>query len=82
MTPIKHPEENFEWGVSPDMGDDVVPLSVQTRVGDLGGVPCNISQSLWQPTDAERKIIADGGNIILEVFGTGHPPIYVTACEQ
>lgn len=31
--------------------------------------------SVWVPTDEERQAIADGENIELIVWGTGHPPV-------
>lgn len=37
--------------------------------------------SVWEPTDAERKAIADGANIELTVWGDGHPPCSVNATD-
>ena len=34
-----------------------------------------VMRSAWIPTDEERKMIAEGGCVILSVFGTGHPPV-------
>lgn len=31
--------------------------------------------STWEPTDDERQAIADGANVELIVWGTGHPPV-------
>jgi hypothetical protein len=31
--------------------------------------------STWVPSDIERQAIADGANIELVVWGTGHPPV-------
>jgi hypothetical protein len=35
----------------------------------------NVIRSTWVPTDEERQRIADGSNIELLVWGTGHPPV-------
>jgi hypothetical protein len=32
-------------------------------------------RSCWEPTDEERQAIADGANVELIVWGTGHPPV-------
>lgn len=33
--------------------------------------------STWEPTDDERKAIANGENIELIVWGEGHPPVAI-----
>lgn len=35
--------------------------------------------STWQPTDAERAIIAAGGQVELVVWGDGTPPVAIRA---
>lgn len=32
-------------------------------------------RSVWQLTDEERKFIAEGADIVLQVCGTQHPPV-------
>lgn len=34
--------------------------------------------STWQPSEAERHLIAEGGTIDLTVWGAGHPPVKIT----
>jgi hypothetical protein len=44
-----------------------------TDYGPDEGGPC--LGSTWVPTDAERAAIADGANLEMVVWGTGHPPV-------
>lgn len=44
-----------------------------TNYGPEDGGP--VQGSVWEPTDDERKAIAEGANVELLVFGDGHPPV-------
>lgn len=48
-------------------------LWVQEKVED--GVP--IQSSVWEPSPEQRRSIADGANIELEVWGSAHPPVNI-----
>ncbi|MDW9491690.1 hypothetical protein [Sinorhizobium meliloti] len=39
----------------------------------------NTQTSLWIPNDEERRTIAEGGGVVVSVFGGVHPPIGVGA---
>lgn len=34
-------------------------------------------ESLWQPNDLERLQLANGGDVLVRIWGSGHPPISV-----
>lgn len=53
-------------------GNEDNDLWVQ-RAKSADGAP--IIQSVWEPTDAERELIANGGNVVLCVWGQGTPPV-------
>lgn len=38
--------------------------------------------SVWELTDADRAVIAAGGNIQLGVYGRSHPPVSVNIIEK
>jgi hypothetical protein len=44
-----------------------------SRLQDDQGAP--VIQSVWEPTAGERRLIAEGANIELLVWGGGHPPV-------
>lgn len=71
MDPIKTAAANFVYrGPAPDIGD----LWVQR-------VPHDRSvRSVWKPTDAERRLIAEGGAIELAIFYMEPiPPVSIVA---
>ena len=35
----------------------------------------HVFRSVWELTEEDRKAIAGGANIFLEVWGGGHPPV-------
>jgi hypothetical protein len=37
--------------------------------------------SVWEPTPAERKLLAEGHNIELKVYGQGLPPMSMTVTD-
>lgn len=50
------------------------------RVEDDSGH--SIIASVWVPTDKEREAIANGENIRLLVWGTGHPPVAMDLTDE
>lgn len=38
--------------------------------------------SVWEFTDQERELIAQGWNLQLEVWGTGHPPVSMQVTDE
>ena len=70
---IDFPESNLTLGPPQGMEDQVGDLRVHHDTKRRQFISC------WQPTDVERELIAQGGNVYLGVLGTGHPPVYVTA---
>lgn len=49
-----------------------------SRPGQAGRA---VLASVWVPTDDERKAIANGSNIELVVWGSGHPPVGMGVTE-
>lgn len=45
------------------------------RCNDVDGDPC--IRSVWQPSDGERKLIAEGAQVYLIVWGDMHPPVAI-----
>lgn len=41
-----------------------------------------ILQSVWEPTDDERREIAEGANVRLTTWGTGTPPLMVDVTDE
>jgi hypothetical protein len=39
-------------------------------------------RSVWEPTDDERRRIAEGENIYLVVWGTGTPPVALGVIDE
>lgn len=38
--------------------------------------------SLWALSDADRKLIAEGGNVLLGIYGKSHPPVSVNIAKK
>jgi hypothetical protein len=38
--------------------------------------------SVWEPSDDERRRVADGENVALVVWGRMHPPVMVTVTDD
>lgn len=49
--------------------------SLPYRRGQYEGY--NTFESVWRPTDEERKAVAEGADIMLTVVGDGHPPVSI-----
>ena len=73
MKPIKVASSNHNFGPPPNVAD-----------GSIGDLPCEIVgyddgcyvYSVWQPSEAERKAIANGQNVRLGVgWIGGFPPV-------
>jgi hypothetical protein len=70
MRPVRFGSANFVYrGPTPEIGD------LWVRRGDMDGSV----RSVWEPTDAERKMIAEGGRIELAIFHELIPPVSVAA---
>lgn len=77
MKPTDFPQANFTWNRPYDMTDEECePLRAYRAQSGPDGA---YSVSRWMPSEEERAAIAAGGPVWLYVFGTGHPPVSVTA---
>ncbi|MEQ8308026.1 MAG: hypothetical protein RIA09_15830 [Hoeflea sp.] len=73
MRPTNFREANDVLKAPEGQEDYVVDLPV-FRNAHVGTV-----SSLWMPTDEERKIIAEGGGVVLTAWGKTHPPVAIGA---
>jgi hypothetical protein len=79
VKPRRTPTSNLVFRL--DGGNEDNDLWVERAVTDEDPPsPCLIS--VWEPSDDERQRIADGDNVALVVWGTGHPPVMVTATNS
>ena len=73
MRPTQHPSNNDVLRAPPGVAvEDCKPLAI-TRIQYDNGI--RGVWSFWQPSEAERKAIADGALIRLSAWGTTHPPV-------
>lgn len=42
---------------------------------DTEGAP--VFMSTWEPSEAERRLLAEGGTVSLVVWGKAHPPVAI-----
>jgi len=57
-------------------GSGILDLPV-TRAEGADGKSVLISR--WRPDEHERRLIAEGGDIFLWIYGGQHPPVFVSA---
>ena len=55
---------------------DSLPAYVEKHVEPNGRATMLIT-SFWKPSDAELKILADGGAVSLTIFGAPIPPVQI-----
>lgn len=72
MRPVRTGQSNFTY-----LGPTPVVADLPCRRVDGGRV-----YSVWQPTDEERQMIANGAQIELAVTGEPHPPVSLAVVDQ
>lgn len=76
MRPTQHPSNNDVLRAPPGIrAEECAPLAITRVVYEpthMEGV-----RSYWQPTEGERKAIAEGGLIMFQCWGRTHPPVYI-----
>lgn len=72
MKPITTPFTSGVFKLPGGTEENDLPVEKTT---DHDGAPC--IRTTWEPTEAERKALAEGANIYLIVWGTGTPPVAV-----
>lgn len=71
MRPVRTEQSNFTYlGPTPAVAD----LPCRREAGRV--------YSVWQPTDEEREMIANGAQIELGVTGEPHPPVSFAIVDQ
>lgn len=73
MNPIQTADTNTVFTLPGGTEENNLPLNKTIRDG------YNVNISTWQPSDDERAILADGGNVELMVYGIAHPPVSIIA---
>lgn len=76
MKPRRTPHSNQVFRLPG--GNEDNDLWLERTRSDEG--PC--LRSVWQLTDDERAAIADGANVSLVVWGTGHPPVSLAVTDE
>lgn len=54
-------------------------LPIRDEIGG-GNIPRMVS--FWRPTDAELKMLNEGGLVLLYVVGATHPPVMLTTAKE
>lgn len=70
---IDHPACNSTFGAPAGTQDSVGALRVVQGTCELGGRPCNVNVSFWQPSAEELALLNAGEPVQLWVFGRSHP---------
>jgi hypothetical protein len=76
MIKTQHPACNHVLGAPP--GVPIEECAALPCVSFRYGDGLHSFLSFWQPTLEERRLIAEGQPVVLEVQGTLHPPVLVT----
>lgn len=62
-------------GAPPDMLNcDTLPATMMVEQDGQTTIA-----TFWRPTEEELAVLNKGGSVVLYVFGTGHPPVALTA---
>lgn len=78
MNCIQHKSNDFVLEAPEGMENcRPIPATRQLMKADEAdpGVPCIVT--FWKPTEEEMRMLLSGGNVMLYVFGTSHPPVAV-----
>lgn len=76
MRPISTPAADTRWIGAGDVGE--LPAETFLEPAE-GGALVRVNRSRWRPDEAERAAIALGGDVVLDVFGSAHPPVRILA---
>lgn len=76
MDRTQHPTNNHVLGAPKGHDQAVLPIGALpvTRHVEDGHV---VQTSFWRPNAAELKALAEGHLVVLQVYGEGHPPVWV-----
>lgn len=81
MIPQRHPEATRYLGApegwEPEKSGSCSHLAIADF--DVGG---NVMQSIWEPSPDELAMLNEGGFVVLNVRGTGHPPVFVATTAR
>lgn len=72
MNPRRTPTSNAVFSLEDGTEDNDLWLR---RIATEDGETC--LESVWEPSDDERRVIAEGGCIRLVVWGNGTPPVAI-----
>ena len=79
MDPATNPSATRRLGAPPNWDPQVHGPCGALEIADVidqssGG---HVMESLWRPSAEELEALANGGLVILGIFGTEHPVVYV-----
>lgn len=72
MKPVKTERTNFTYKLPGGTEENDLPVE---RAVDTNGN--RVIQSNWEPTEEERRAIADGATVYLLVWGNVTPPVAI-----
>ena len=78
MNCIQHKSNDFVLAAPPELPDcRPIPATRQLMKSSEKdpGIPCVVT--FWKPNEEEMRMLLSGGNVMLYVFGTNHPPVAV-----
>jgi hypothetical protein len=77
MKPIRTPSLRHTLKLSGGTDENDLPYTH----GD-DGEGHHVFLTVWEPTQQERAAILEGANIVLMVWGTGHPPVAMNLTDE
>lgn len=82
MRSIKTPDTNKELGRPVNWDDDkgIECSSLPVHAYESNGY--HFMLSVWRPSPEERDKIANGGDIVLTVIGSTHPPVTLHVSDE
>jgi len=58
-------------------------VSVELPIGVNGSTASvNCMFSCWEPTEEERKLLIEGGHVVLGILGTQFPPVIMSVSNE
>lgn len=74
MKPVEFEQQDIILGPPPDMERGTCGgLPIRRLTNDIGPT----MESYWKPSAEDLKMLNEGGHVRLNVYGHGHPPVWV-----
>ena len=75
---VNHPLCNIVYNPAEGTEHFVAPLPVVQQVLDDGSI---LLSSMWKPSASELEFMNAGGLVMLNVFGSSHPPVSIAVVD-